>query len=523
MGLRRTVVRNVFANQTGTAVTVLTGIFLMPFVVSHLGNANYAVWILLGYFTGYFGVLDVGVRDAVSRYLAFYRARDDAEMKNVVLNTAMAILSVVGFVAFLGALSLQLFFFNLFEVPASEVLHVRLALLVSGTAMAAAFPTAVFTGTLWSAQRFDLINVVQSAVVLVRAALIYLFISRGYGILALSCITLATELSGAAARAWFSFRIDPQLRIRMCYARHNAVRMLLGFGFWSFWKDQGRRLSFLVSPTIIGHFLLVSMVTPYSIAMRLIAYAGEIMVNTTGVITPIATAFHAKDEHERQKRLCLEGGKYALALANYFLLGFIFLGQPFINAWMGPGYEKVGLLLILLSSTKLFSMAQGLLGNVVLAQAKHKALAYIAIFHTFVLAHIALRLVGRGVVGVCIASAAASLLTQAIPTMIYGCRLVGLRLQTYLARSIAPSLLAAAPPAAFFYLLVKWRAPSGWVDIFLYGGAYTVVYALSCAPVIGLQEIKRFWARPAGIRAAIGDAAPNQEAPVGAEPTEGRS
>ena len=77
----RTVV-NVLANWAafvlGTAITF----FLSPFVVHHLGDARYGVWAVTGSIVGYLGLLDLGVRVGVTRFVARYAATRDQQAMN---------------------------------------------------------------------------------------------------------------------------------------------------------------------------------------------------------------------------------------------------------------------------------------------------------------------------------------------------------------------------------------------------------------------------------------------------------
>ena len=75
----RRVLRNIFSNWTGYFVTVVVGFFLAPFVLHHLGNTGYGVWTLVLSLTGYFGLLDLGIRSSVGRFVARYVALADED------------------------------------------------------------------------------------------------------------------------------------------------------------------------------------------------------------------------------------------------------------------------------------------------------------------------------------------------------------------------------------------------------------------------------------------------------------
>src|SRR5215470_16122972 len=95
----RTILRNVGSNSLGYVVNVAVGLFLSPLIIDSLGVPVAGVWSLVVSFVGYYGVLDVGIRSAVSHFVATYHARGDQEQVNRTLSTAMAMLAAVALVA----------------------------------------------------------------------------------------------------------------------------------------------------------------------------------------------------------------------------------------------------------------------------------------------------------------------------------------------------------------------------------------------------------------------------------------
>ena len=493
MSTKRIILRNVLSNWGGSAIAVLIGLYMVPFVIRHLGDTNYGIWILLGSFTGYFGFFDIGVRGAVSRHLAFYRAKDDIEHTNIILSTAIAVLSATGLLAFVVIACLHFLFFKLFEVPPAQVATVRIAVLVVGLNMALTFPFRIFDSVLWSGQHFHLINFVDVITALGRAGATLYFVGKGYGILALACIALASTIGGTAGKAWIVFKRQRNMTFRLKYVRRGAIGELFGFGVWSFICAQGNRLTSLVCPTVIGHFFGAGMVTPYSIAKRLLMYVRQIIIGATGVITPVATALHAREEHGRQRRLALTGGKYAFAISMYFFLGLAFLGKPFITRWMGPKYAYVGPLLTILAAGELFALAQSMIGNIILSKARHKMLAYLRILQFLLLAHAALIFLKHGLLGLCVAEAALAAVLSGFAMAVYGCSLLRLSIWTYVRATILPVALAASVPAYLFHVTIGWRPPVIWLDIFLYGSAFTLLYGVACALLVERTEVVRLF------------------------------
>src|SRR6478752_10758534 len=110
-------VRNVLANWAafvfGTAITFV----LSPFVVHHLGEVRYGIWAVTGSIVGYLGLLDLGIRVSVTRFVALHAAKHDHAAMNRVISTALGLfMAGAAFASILG-FALALFAPHFVQVP----------------------------------------------------------------------------------------------------------------------------------------------------------------------------------------------------------------------------------------------------------------------------------------------------------------------------------------------------------------------------------------------------------------------
>src|SRR5438034_8524558 len=83
------IVKNVSSNRFALGLNVLVGIFLSPYVLHHLGDEAFGIWVLIFSITGYYGLFDLGIRSSIVCYLAKYAATEDHHQLNCLVNTAM--------------------------------------------------------------------------------------------------------------------------------------------------------------------------------------------------------------------------------------------------------------------------------------------------------------------------------------------------------------------------------------------------------------------------------------------------
>src|SRR5262249_43465771 len=149
-----------------------------------------------------------------------------------------------------------------------------------------------------------------------------------------------------------------QLRIHWRYVQGPALRNLYSYGVWLFVISVTRLVLGEINPLIIGAFLGPGPVTPFSIAKRLMGYAGSLLLAGANVLTPVATASQAQGSQKMQEAILFQGGRYCTLFALYFLAAYAFLGRPFIRLWMGPDLVSCYTLLMILAVGEVLPMSQ---------------------------------------------------------------------------------------------------------------------------------------------------------------------
>jgi O-antigen/teichoic acid export membrane protein len=491
--INRSVARNIIWNWAGLGTGMLVGFLIAPFLIHRLGENLYGLWILIASFTNYFGLLDLGIRASVGRNIAYHRAQGDAEGVRATLNTSLVLLCGMGLVALLATFALVPLFPQLFDIPAGQLSEVRLALLLVGLNLALWLPLNVFDAALWGYQRFDLLNAVDIPAVLLRAGLTFYLIGAGHGLVVLALINLLFLAGGQAVKAIICFRLDPALRLSPRAVSRGAARRVLGYGVWYFLFAVTRMVTNQMSPIIIGLLLGVGLVALYSIASRLMSYANSLLGSCTGVLTPVATALHAEDKTEQQRRLFLTGGKYCLALALFVLTVCLFLGKPLVTLWVGSGMEAAAGLLLVLALGEVLPMSQLTTQSMLLGMGRHKITACLGVVENILGIGAAVALApAYGLLGVCLAFAVSGALCRGVGLAVCGCRLMQVPLGTYVTRVLLPPVLWALPSALLLAVLVAWRAPASWLELALYLCVYGLAYVCSCGLLV---TDGRLWGR----------------------------
>jgi O-antigen/teichoic acid export membrane protein len=213
-------------------VIAVLSFFLSPFIVHKLGNNAYGAWILLSSVVGYLGLLDLGVRSAVTKYVATLHAVGRHDKANHIASAALALFSGAGIAAIAMAFGFAEFGLGFFDVSPDLLGAARLVLRLGGVTVAMALVGGVFGGIVVARQRFDLLNLMTLTHEFVRFGAIFLALWSGGGLVELAVIQFATGASQMLITFFMSRRIYPEMRPWKFDFKMEHVRMVLTFGFY---------------------------------------------------------------------------------------------------------------------------------------------------------------------------------------------------------------------------------------------------------------------------------------------------
>ena len=242
------IIKNVGSSWSALAINVVVGFFISPFIVHHLGDAAFGVWLLIFSVTGYYGLFDLGIRSSIIRYVSKYTATDDREKLTQFVNTALFSYASIGVVSMLLTTVLSSSVEHLFKIPPAMHPQARLLLLMVGASVSLSFPLGIFGGMLEGLQRFYILNWTSIGANLSRAALIVYFLNRGYGLLTVALITVTMPVLSSILRGIIIFRLCP-VPIGLKHVDRASFRYMANYGSTTFIVMIAARLRLCASPS----------------------------------------------------------------------------------------------------------------------------------------------------------------------------------------------------------------------------------------------------------------------------------
>jgi O-antigen/teichoic acid export membrane protein len=498
--------RNVVANWGGFAFAILLSFFLSPFVVRHLGNGAYGVWVLIVSMTGYLGLLDMGVRGAVTRYVAKFHTQADHKQANETASSAMMIFSLAGLFAIAISAGLGSAALNRLQIPESFHAQARSVLLIAGVTVAFSLVGGVYGGILVALQRFDLVNVIEVTTSGLRALATVIVLRRGGGITALALVQLGAGFLSGAANAILVAKFYPELRIRPSNANREHLRMIFSFSVYSFFLQVFSYLILYTDSLVIAAFLPVSFVTFFAIAGNLVTYARGLTRGISSTVTPLASRLEAAGDFSGLRRTALSSASYSTALMLPIGITFLLRGSSFIRLWMGSEYAELsGGVLWILSWMAIFSAGPAMGWAVVQGIGKHKPLVPVYLLESLVNLAMSIILVRKmGIFGVAWGTTIPNLLVCLIFWPWYMRRTLQIPIRQYVAMTWVRPILAMIPFALCSYFIERGAPPAKLLVFFSEVAAALPLAVIGfwyvCVPLeerrVRLDQLKRLMFAP---------------------------
>src|SRR5579863_2708752 len=96
MSLIARALKNVTSSWAGLALNIAVGFFLSPFILHHLGDDAFGLWVLIFSLTGYYGIFDFGIRSSLIRYVSKFQVTGDKDQLARLINTSLFTYSCLG-------------------------------------------------------------------------------------------------------------------------------------------------------------------------------------------------------------------------------------------------------------------------------------------------------------------------------------------------------------------------------------------------------------------------------------------
>jgi len=468
----------------------IIALILMPFIIHSLGDKMYGLWILVGTFLGYYGLMDFGLNSAVQRFVSRAVGVKDQNEINRVINTSLVIFAVIGVIALIITVVVSLFI-PVFVKNISEIHIFRMVLLILGINFALGFPMRVFSGILTSHLRYDLSTSIELSKLLVRTVLIVYFLGKGCGVLALAWITLVMDMGGYIAKYFIVRSLYKYIIISRQYITKTKIKPLFGYSIYTFIAQIADQLRSNVDNVVIAVFLGISQITVYSIGFRLTKYFMDFIGSAIGMTMPIFSQYESRGDYDSIREKFI----FTTKISGYLslLIGgiLIIFGKSFIERWMGKEYLFSYNIMLVLSIPMIFALMQNPSVQLLYGISKHKFFTIISLIEGIVNLILSIILVKKlGLIGVALGTAIPMIIIKLVVQPVYTCKVVKISIRKYYLDIIVPALFNSFVILFIFGLVFRNIIYLNYLNLLVLSGIIIILF--SCIVfIVGFNKLEQ--------------------------------
>lgn len=482
------VVSGAALSYLGIGLAIASGIFVTPILVGHLGRSQYGLFTLSISIVTLL-TFDLGLNSAVARFVAKSEARSDRAKTLEALSVVRRVYLFLDLLLLGVLVTVWLSAESLFPALSdSELQEFRVLFAVAGAVMFLNFPLHPANGTLQGLGRFVALRgsdvVWRAAGVAVTLAVVSADLATVWLVLGVTLVALVTSIYRAVvcirAGAW---------RWRMPPASTAMRREITRYTSWSFFVALGQRLMITAMPAILAATAGTHAVTAFAIAALFEGYLWLIGNAVNGLFLPHVSRLVAADDKDALQGLMERVGRFQLLVVGLCVSGFIVFGRDILTLWLGPGFEDVYLVTVLLILPALVVQTQEVAMTVLIARGEIRLRAISTAVAAVVNVGLALALTpSLGALGAAVSVLSGSVVGYVIAMNVAYARAMRLDVVRFFLRVHARLLPAIALLVVAFLLgsrTITWN--SVWA-LALAAAAFTIFYGVGAWLLLGPEE-----------------------------------
>jgi len=336
----RLLTRNWVLNLLGWIVPLSVALFAIPYVVRGLGAERFGVLSIASALLGYFGIFDLGLGRATTKFVAESLARRELERLPQVVWTslwAQAWFGMVGTV--ITVLLIPIAVNRYLKISPALVADTKTSLIVLSASLTVVLIGNALRGVLEAGQMFDIVNYVKvptnTSMFLLPAVGVFFHLSLP-GIV---WLLVAARVTATTSYLVACLRYFPMLRGN--YLPHRSLmRPLLVYGGWVTVSNFITPLLAYTDRFLIGSLVSMGAVGYYSAPYEAINRAWVVPATLAATLFPAFTNLDTGGARHRLEELWARSLKSLLLISAPTLLILALFAKPILRVWLGPDFAS---------------------------------------------------------------------------------------------------------------------------------------------------------------------------------------
>lgn len=362
---------------------VFSTLLLTPFIIKTLGLAEYGVYKLSAAITAYLLLLDLGVGNAITRFIAKFKVENNKERAEKFLGVATVFYAFIAVVSIVIGVVLVMIFPNFFAkgLTKTEIVLGQKLLLVTALNSAVTLGTSAYTNVLIAYEKFTVSKGANILQIVIRVILTYIVLVLGKGSLGLVVVNFITTI---VCRLFYVVYVLNVIKLKPIFKNieKDFIREIIIYSSLIFLQMIATQLNASVDQILIGSLVASSSVILgiYGVGTQLVQYFQQLGTAFTGVLMPgIVKMIEEKTDSLSITNEMIRIGRIILLFLALIWGGFIVVGSDFIVSWAGELNYQAYYVATILMTVYMFILSESVGTQVLWAMNEHKEQSYLKI------------------------------------------------------------------------------------------------------------------------------------------------
>ncbi|MFS1981830.1 oligosaccharide flippase family protein [Vibrio lentus] len=344
------IIKNISMNGCSFLINLVLSLFLVPYLIEHVGIAAYGLVPLSMFFTAYIGVITQSLTMSVNKELIAALQCGDEKRANNIFNTALVTIGCISFIVLLFFVflsgNLELFI----DIPTILINDAKYLFIFVACNFSLSLITSIVSVPMYSNNRIDLMQINNIIRIITRTTSIIMLFNF-YEISLLS-VGLASLISGCFTFLYSIYmwrKLSPFLSINVNSSSFNTFKGLVGFGGWVFINQIGTVLFTKIDLLLTNKFFGSEYTGEYSIALQFSDLLRNLASIVGGVLGPPIMILYSRGEVEKLIKMTNLFMKFLSLCISIPVVYICVFSSEIINIWIGPDYEHLSKLIWVLT------------------------------------------------------------------------------------------------------------------------------------------------------------------------------
>jgi len=375
---KRLILNTIWGSGSFLFITIIS-FFILPFIVQKLSVSGYGIYILITSIVGYYGILDLGLGNALIKYVSEFYEKEDFWNLNLYINSTIIFLAIIGILTS----SLIVYYSNgilqLLNIKSDQSDISKSAIQIASLGFFFTFLSSGYKSALQGLQLFKITSLVDSFSILILNILLLVTLSLGYGLLGAIIVNVFIAIF-----TFFIFFIYLNKKLLLYkfsfFIDLNIIKKIFGFSLFVFFSKLSNIFATYIVRFVIAFFLGPIAVTYYIVPSKLVGAIGGISSSAIATIFPFTSQMEANGDENGIKNMFLRGASLFTALTLPVILFTIIFSQPILTVWMGNDFaEKTWMVLGIITFSGFIGSLSAIPNLIILGKGNSKLIGLFSI------------------------------------------------------------------------------------------------------------------------------------------------